>query len=85
MQLSTAEWISIGAAVLFLVISFSIFSAPFRFFLKLLINAALGLAGLLVCNLAGLSLAVNAVTLSVTAFLGVPGLALIILTRLILL
>jgi inhibitor of the pro-sigma K processing machinery len=85
MQLSTPEWISIGAAALFLLISFSIFSSPFRLILKFLLNAVLGLAGLIICNIAGLSLALNPITVSVTALLGLPGLVLLILIKIILL
>lgn len=85
MPLSTSEWLSLAAAALFLIIAFSIFSAPFRWLLKLLLNAGIGLIGLIGINLLGLPVAVNAITVAITAILGLPGLALILLIKLVLL
>lgn len=60
-------------------------SVPLRRMLKLLLNAALGYVGLLIFNgfgsFLGLQIATNWITICITGFLGLPGLALLLLCQ----
>lgn len=85
MQLSTPQLMSIGAAVLLLIIAVSLFSAPLKFILKLVINTVVGLIGLFFLNLLGFLIGINLINGLVVGILGLPGLILLILIKLILL
>lgn len=73
----------IAAAVIGIIIVIRILKKPIRFIFKMLINAGIGFLLLTVFNIfgsvIGLTLAVNAANILVTALLGVPGVILLIL------
>lgn len=57
--------------------------APIRWGIRLLVNACFGMLGLVILGVfgapAGLDISINLLTVALTALLGVPGLALVIL------
>ena len=72
-------------ALLLLLLSAKVLSAPFRLAFRVALNTALGLGALLLVNaasaLTGLSLGVNLFNAAVVGVLGVPGLGLLFLAR----
>lgn len=86
MGVSGKAGIILLAAFLLLAV-LKLFSAPLRLALKVLANTALGLALLFLLSAAGvlakLSLGLNLFNALVIAVLGVPGLGLLILLRLV--
>lgn len=87
----TIQWdivLAFGFGLLVLYFCGTLLLAPARLLVKLLLNAVLGGAALLLLNwvTAGFSfhLPVNVITAAVTGFLGVPGVVLLILTTWIL-
>ena len=77
----------LGAVILFCFVLIKIISTPMRWLLKLLINAALGYIALFILNFfggfIGLSLGLNFVNAVVVGFLGVPGVILLTLLKLL--
>ena len=76
----------IGAFILICFVLIKILSAPMRWLLKLFINTALGFASLFVLNFfgefIGFTLGLNVINALVVGFLGVPGVALLVLLKL---
>lgn len=74
-----------GVALVLLLISAKVFSAPLKLALKVLFNTLLGLGALLLLNaaapLTGLSLGLNLFNAAVVGILGVPGLGLLLLIQ----
>ena len=82
------EKIAIGLLCAFVVLGVvQLFSAPLKLALKVLLNTLLGFAALFVLNLAssltGFTLGLNLFNALVIGVLGVPGLVLLILLKLI--
>ncbi|MBC8537073.1 pro-sigmaK processing inhibitor BofA family protein [Feifania hominis] len=73
--------IIIGASVAFLF--FLVFLKPLRKCVKFLLNSAVGVALLFVLHALGGTLPISAMTLLGSALLGLPGIALLLLLRLI--
>lgn len=73
------------AGIILLIATTRVFIAPVRLLFKLLLNTALGFAGLLLLErlgaYTGFSLGVNLINASVIGILGVPGLALLLMLR----
>jgi inhibitor of the pro-sigma K processing machinery len=73
----------LGIVLIFIAIK--LFTAPLRLLLKIVVNGAMGLAGLIVINLVGagfgFSVAINLVTVLIAGFLGLPGIALLLFLR----
>ena len=74
-----------GAALVLLLISARVFSAPLKIAVKVLFNTLLGLGALLLLNAAapftGISLGLNLFNAAVVGVLGVPGLGLLLLVQ----
>ena len=74
-----------GAALVLLLISAKVFSAPLKLALKVLFNTLLGLGALILLNVTapftGLSLGVNLFNALVVGVLGVPGVVLLLLVQ----
>lgn len=84
--MNLAEQFFLVIALLFLVlIAIKLFSAPLRLALKVISNTVLGLLALIVLDLfqplLGIQLGVNLINALVVGILGLPGLALLILTQ----
>jgi len=82
------EKIAIGLLCAFAGMGFiRLFSTPFKLALKVLLNTLLGFCALLVLNLAGgltgFTLGLNLLNALVIGILGVPGLVLLILLKLV--
>ena len=82
------EKIAVGLLCAFVVLGVvQLFSAPLRLALKVLLNTLLGFAALFLMNLAsgltGLSLGLNLFNALVIGILGVPGLVLLALLKLV--
>ena len=82
------EKIALGLLGAFAVMGvIQLFSAPIRLALRVLINTLLGFAALFVVNLAsgftGFSLGLNLFNALTVGILGLPGLALLVLLRLV--
>jgi inhibitor of the pro-sigma K processing machinery len=82
------QWLLIGGFGLAVVLAaLRLFTAPVRWVFKLLLNTALGFAGLLLFNLAsqtlglGVSLGVSLPGAALIALLGLPGFALLLLLQ----
>ncbi len=73
----------LGIVLIFIAIK--LFTAPLRLLLKIVVNGAMGLAGLIVINLVGagfgFSVAINLVTVLIAGVLGLPGIALLLFLR----
>ena len=80
--------LAFGAGILILYILCKILTVPLRIIWKLLVNAVIGIVVLFLFNLlgglVGLSIPINAVNALITGFLGVPGVILILILRIIL-
>lgn len=74
-------------AGIFFIIVVKLFATPMRFIFKLILNAVLGFFALVLFNLAGslvgVTLGLNVINTVIVAILGVPGLILLLLVRLI--
>ncbi|MDR3207392.1 MAG: pro-sigmaK processing inhibitor BofA family protein [Oscillospiraceae bacterium] len=76
-----------GCGLALLLAALRLFTAPVRRVFKVLLNTALGFAGLLVFNLAApalglhVELGLNLLNAAVVALLGLPGFALLLLLR----
>lgn len=74
-----------GAALVLLLISARVFSAPLKLAVKVVFNTLLGLGALLLLNaaapLTGVSLGLNLFNALVVGVLGVPGLGLLLLVQ----
>ena len=82
------EKIAIGLLCAFVVLGVvRLFSAPLKLALKVLVNTLLGFAALFLLNLAsgltGFSLGLNLFNALVVGVLGVPGLVLLVLLKLV--
>ena len=82
------EKIAIGMLCAFVVLGvIQLFSAPLRLALKVLLNTLLGFAALFLMNLAsgltGFTLGLNLFNALVIGILGVPGLVLLVLLKLV--
>ena len=82
------EKIAIGLLCAFVLLGVvQLFSAPLRLALKVLLNTLLGFAALFLTNLAGgltgLTLGMNLLNALVIGVLGVPGLVLLMLLRVV--
>ena len=82
------EKIAIGLLCAFVVLGvIQLFSAPLRLALKVLLNTLLGFAALFLMNLAsgltGFTLGLNLFNALVIGILGVPGLVLLVLLKLV--
>lgn len=82
------EKIAIGLLCAFVVLGVvQLFSAPLKLALKVLLNTLLGFAALLLVNLAsgltGFSLGLNLFNALAIGILGVPGLVLLVLLKLV--
>lgn len=82
------EKIAIGLLCAFVIVGVvRLFAAPLRLALKVLLNTLLGFAALFLLNLTssftGLSLGLNLFNALVIGILGVPGLVLLILLKLV--
>lgn len=82
------EKIAIGLLCAFVAVGVAqLFSAPLRLALRVLVNTLLGFVALFLVNLlsgvTGFSLGMNLFNASVVGVLGVPGLGLLILLRLV--
>ena len=81
----TSTLLLAGAALVLLLISAKVFSAPLKIGLKVLFNTLLGFAALALLNLTqaltGISLGVNLLNALVIGILGVPGLGLLLLVQ----
>ena len=77
----------LGAVILLCFVSLKILTAPIRLVMKLLINAALGFVILFVVNFFGaffgISLGVNFINAAVAGFLGIPGVILLLVLKLL--
>lgn len=75
-------------AVVLLYLLAKIFSWPFRMLGKLILNSILGIVLLLLFNLVGKSfgviLGINAVTVLIAGFFGIPGIAFLVIFKLFL-
>ncbi len=75
-------------AVVFLYIFAKVFSWPFKVLGKLIINSILGIVLLYVFNLVGksfgLTLGINAATVLIAGFFGIPGMVFLIIFKLFL-
>lgn len=78
-----------GVFGLIVLLALSALLAPVRWGLKLAVNALFGIIGLLIAGVfgsfIGLTISLNAVTIALTAILGLPGLALVIVLSMLLL
>lgn len=76
-----------GVLGLIVLLALGALFAPVRWGVKLLVNACFGLFGLIVTGvfgaLIGLTLSINFLTVLLTALLGVPGLALVIVLHIL--
>ena len=74
-----------GALGLIVLLTVGALCAPVRLAIRLLVNACFGFLGLVIAgifgSLAGLHIAVNPVSVALSALLGVPGLALAVLLQ----
>lgn len=82
------EKIALGMLCAFVVLGvIQLFSAPLRLALKVLLNTLLGFAALFLLNLAsgltGLTLGLNLFNALTVGILGVPGLVLLVLLKLV--
>ena len=82
------EKIAIGLLCAFVIVGVAqLFSAPLRLALKVLVNTLLGFAALFLVNLlsayTGFSLGLNLFNAATVGVLGIPGLALLILLKLV--
>ncbi len=82
------EKIALGLLCAFVLLGvIRLFSAPLRLALKVLVNTLLGFAALFLLNLAsgltGFSLGMNLFNALIIGILGVPGLALLVLLKLV--
>ena len=83
------EKIALGMLCAFVVLGvIQLFSAPLKLALKVLLNTLLGFAALFLLNLAsgltGFTLGVNLLNALTVGILGVPGLVLLVLLKLVL-
>lgn len=73
------------AGMILLISAVRIFISPIRILLKLLLNASLGFAGLILFDLFGayinISIGVNLINAFILGLLGIPGLALLLLVK----
>jgi len=80
--------LTLAAALVLLVLLVKVLAAPIRLIFKVLINAGLGFVILFVVNFfgefLGISLGMNLVNALIAGFLGVPGVILLILLKLLL-
>ena len=76
-----------GVLILIALLALGALIAPVRWGVKLLVNACFGIFGLIVTgvfgSLIGLTLSINVLTVLLTALLGVPGLALVVLLHIL--
>ena len=84
--MSVVEMVALGLVLLFLAVAaVRLFSAPLKLALRILLNAALGLAAMWLLNLAaphtGISLGLNWFNGLVCGVLGLPGFVLLVLVR----
>lgn len=88
-QIDPAGLLVYGVLGLILLLTLGALFSSVRAGLKLLINAAFGVIGLLIAgvfgDLVGLDVAINPLTVGLTALLGVPGLLAVLALGLILL
>ena len=77
----------LGAIILFCYLLLKLLAAPIRLVLKLLINAALGFVILFLVNFfgdfVGISIGVNFINAAITGFLGIPGVILLLVLKLL--
>ena len=86
--MGVAEKVALGLLCAFVVLGIiQLFSAPLKLALKVLLNTLLGFAALYIVNLAsgltGFSLGLNLFNALVIGILGIPGLVLLVLLRLV--
>lgn len=76
-----------GLGIIILYMVGRVFLKPMRMIFKIVYNSILGLIALLVINFVGkyfgLNIALNIYSVLITGFLGIPGLALLIVLKLI--
>ncbi|MBQ6403973.1 MAG: pro-sigmaK processing inhibitor BofA family protein [Oscillospiraceae bacterium] len=78
----------IAAVIVGIILLIKLLSAPFRWIIKLLLNALMGFAMLFVVNFfggfIGIELGVNLINALIAGFLGIPGIVLLVAIKLFL-
>ena len=78
----------IAAVIVGIILLIKLLSAPFRWIIKLLLNALMGFAMLFVVNFfggfIGIELGVNLINALIAGFLGIPGILLLVAIKLFL-
>ena len=76
-----------AAAVVFVILLIKVISAPIKWILKMLLNAALGFVVLFILNFfgefIGISVPINLISALITGFFGVPGVLLLVLYQIL--
>lgn len=84
--MNSALWFVVAIVILFIVVKF--FAWPLKILFKLVINGVLGILLLVIVNYFGqyftFSIGINAITALIAGFLGIPGVAFLIIFKLIL-
>ena len=78
----------IAAVIVGIILLIKLLSAPFRWIIKLLLNALMGFAMLFVvnffCGFLGIELGVKLINALIAGFLGIPGIVLLVAIKLFL-
>ena len=87
--METLSWLLLIASVIVgIILLIKLLSAPFRWIIKLLLNALMGFAMLFVVNFfggfIGIELGVNLINALIAGFLGIPGIVLLVAIKLFL-